>query len=47
MAGLALEPQALPDSPHHPEWPQPGAVLRPGQVYRHHLTYRFNAAPSA
>ncbi|MDH0867399.1 galactose mutarotase [Mitsuaria sp. GD03876] len=40
-AGLALEPQALPDSPHHPEWPQPGAVLRPGEVYRHRLTYRF------
>jgi aldose 1-epimerase len=40
-AGLALEPQALPDSPHHPEWPQPGAVLRPGQTYHHQITYRF------
>lgn len=40
-AGLALEPQALPDSPHHPEWPQPGAVLRPGQTYLHQITYRF------
>lgn len=39
--GLALEPEALPDSPHHPEWPQPGAVLRPGEVYRHRLIYRF------
>ncbi|MDR7335331.1 aldose epimerase family protein [Roseateles asaccharophilus] len=38
-AGLALEPQALPDSPHHPAWPQ--AVLRPGEVYRHRLSYRF------
>lgn len=43
-AGLALEPQALPDSPHHPEWPQPDAVLRPGEVYRHTLTYRFRPA---
>jgi len=40
-AGLALEPQALPDSPHHPEWPQPDAVLRPGDTYRQTLTYRF------
>lgn len=40
-AGLALEPEALPDSPHHPEWPQRGAVLRPGEVYRHRLSYRF------
>jgi aldose 1-epimerase len=40
-AGLALEPQALPDSPHRPEWPQKGAVLRPGQTYRHQITYRF------
>lgn len=46
-AGLALEPQALPDSPHHPEWPQPGAVLRPGQTYRHTLTYRFLPARAA
>ncbi len=38
-AGLALEPQALPDSPHHPAWPQ--AVLNPGEVYRHRLSYRF------
>lgn len=45
-AGLALEPQALPDSPHHPEWPQKNAVLRPGEVYRHEITYRFlPAAP--
>ncbi len=46
-AGLALEPQALPDSPHHPDWPQPGAVLRPGEVYRHVITYRFHPAAKA
>ena len=44
-AGLALEPQALPDSPHHPEWPQKHAVLRPGEVYRHQIQYRFTPAP--
>ena len=46
-AGLALEPQALPDSPHHPEWPQKNAVLRPGEVYRHAITYRFLPAATA
>lgn len=46
-AGLALEPQALPDSPHHPEWPQKNAVLRPGEIYRHEITYRFLPAASA
>jgi len=46
-AGLALEPQALPDSPHHPEWPQRNAVLRPGEIYRHQLTYRFTPARAA
>jgi aldose 1-epimerase len=32
VAGVALEPQHLPDAPHHPEWPSP--VLRPGGTYR-------------
>lgn len=31
-AGLALEPQRWPDSPHHPDFP--GALLRPGETYR-------------
>jgi galactose mutarotase-like enzyme len=31
-AGVALEPQHCPDSPHHPQWPS--VVLRPGQTYR-------------
>jgi len=43
-AGLALEPQFLPDSPHHPEWPQPSCWLLPGQVYNHRLRYRFRPA---
>jgi aldose 1-epimerase len=41
FAGVALEPQFLPDSPNHPEWPQPSCWLLPGQVYRHTLRYRF------
>jgi aldose 1-epimerase len=41
--GLALEPQFLPDSPHHPEWPQPSCWLLPGQTYRHFMCYRFVA----
>jgi aldose 1-epimerase len=42
-AGVALEPQCLPDSPHHPEWPQPGCWLRPGQVWAQRIRYRFSA----
>lgn len=29
--GLALESELLPDSPNHPEWPQPDGILRPGE----------------
>lgn len=32
VAGVALEPQQLPDAVHHPEWPS--IVLRPGATYR-------------
>lgn len=42
-SGIALEPQFLPDSPNHPEWPQPGCWLLPGQVYEHRIAYRFSA----
>lgn len=41
-AGVALEPQLAPDSPHHDEsddWPS--AVLRPGETYRSVLEWRF------
>jgi aldose 1-epimerase len=41
FAGIALEPQFLPDSPHHPEWPQPSCWLLPGQVWSHHIRYRL------
>lgn len=39
-AGVALEPQLAPDSPHHPDWPS--AVLRPGETYRSTLEWRFH-----
>ncbi len=42
FAGIALEPQVFPDSPHHPDWPS--AVLRPGETYRHVTTWRFVTA---
>jgi len=40
-AGIALEPEFLPDSPNHPEWPQPSCWLNPGEVYRHVIRYAF------
>jgi aldose 1-epimerase len=42
FAGIALEPQVFPDSPHHPEWPS--GLLRPGEEYRHVTTWRFVTA---
>ncbi|WP_309649601.1 aldose epimerase family protein [Nocardioides sp.] len=42
FAGIALEPQLAPDSPHHegPDWPS--AVLRPGETYSSALEWRFH-----
>lgn len=46
-SGLALEPQFLPDSPNHPEWPQPSRWLEPGQVYSHRIHCHFvRSAPA-
>lgn len=42
--GLALETQFLPDSPNHPEWPQPDCWLQPGQTYRHTTVLAFRPA---
>lgn len=39
--GLALETQFLPDSPNHPEWPQPDCWLEPGKTYRHTTVLAF------
>lgn len=41
-AGIALEPQHVPDSPNLPHFPT--TVLRPGEVYRQVTEYRFSAA---
>jgi aldose 1-epimerase len=41
-AAMALEPEFLPDSPNHPEWPQPSCWLQPGQTYRHVIRYAFS-----
>ncbi|MFA0440436.1 galactose-1-epimerase [Vibrio sp. 10N.286.49.C2] len=41
-AGFALETQFLPDSPNHPEWPQPSCILQPDQEYWYTTSYRFD-----
>lgn len=40
--GLALESGFLPDSPNHPEWPQPGCIVRPEQGYLSVTEYHFS-----
>lgn len=37
--GICLEPQAFPDSPNYPAFPS--TILRPGEVYRRRITYRY------
>ncbi|SDS93204.1 aldose 1-epimerase [Nocardioides scoriae] len=39
--GLALEPQLFPDTPNRPDFGD--ATLRPGQTYRCHVGWRFEA----
>lgn len=39
--GLALESEYLPDSPNHPQWPQPDCWLQPGKEYRSVTEYQF------
>jgi aldose 1-epimerase len=39
--GFCLEPQHFPDSPNHRSFPS--VVLRPGEVYRNTIIYRFSA----
>jgi aldose 1-epimerase len=41
-AGLALEAQGFPDAPHQAGFPS--AVLRPGEIYRRVIIYRFGIA---
>ena len=37
---IALEPQNFPDAPNHANFPS--AVLRPGEVYKHRIEWRFS-----
>lgn len=39
-AAVCLETQHYPDSPNKPEWPS--VVLRPGETYTSHCTYKFS-----
>ena len=41
--GIALESEFLPDSPNHPEWPQPSCWLQPGETWQASTRYRFTA----
>lgn len=45
-SGVALEPQYFPDSPNHPEWPQPSCWVKSDQVMRHWIKYNFTPAQS-
>lgn len=40
-AGIALETQALPDTPNHPEWWQYGGISRAWEIYRHWTKFQF------
>lgn len=42
-SGIALESGFLPDSPNHPDWPQPSCWIKPGQPYRSSTTFQFFA----
>ncbi len=42
-SGLALESEFLPDSPNHPDWPQPACWLQPSESYDSQTRYRFQA----
>ncbi len=41
--GIALESEFLPDSPNHPEWPQPDCWLVPGESYQSVTRYQLIA----
>lgn len=42
-SGVALESEFLPDSPNHPEWPQPDCWVQPGLPYRSVTRYQLIA----
>jgi aldose 1-epimerase len=39
-SGFCIEPQHYPDSPNHRNFPS--AVLKPGEIYKHTIIYRFS-----
>ena len=41
FAGIALETQAFPDTPNHPEWQHLGGISKANQVYEHWTQFRF------
>jgi aldose 1-epimerase len=46
-AGLALEPEYFPDSPNHPEWPQPSCWQQAGEARSHFIRLVFERMPGA
>lgn len=40
-SGIALETQALPDTPNHPEWWQYGGMAKAGSHYHHRTRFKF------
>jgi aldose 1-epimerase len=38
-SGLILEPQGFPNAPNEPKFPL--AIVRPGELYRAEIAYRF------
>lgn len=43
-AGVALETQALPDTPNHPEWHKLGGMVKAGEPYRQWTRFQFSQA---
>lgn len=41
-AGIAIEPEFLPDTPNHPEWWEIGGISRQNEPYHHSIIYRFS-----
>ncbi|MGC6407662.1 galactose-1-epimerase [Bisgaard Taxon 45] len=41
--GIALETQALPDTPNHPEWWTLGGMSQAGETYRHWTRFHFSS----
>ena len=42
-SGIALETQALPDTPNHPEWWQYGGMAKAGEGYEHWTNFKFKS----